>query len=165
MSQRKLYSTINPLYLFLIITCISNIFCDSCRFTDDIIVQDDFWNILPERTPCSSLCPGLIFRATCSCNLFDSGNARLECSGSNASILVKDIEQLDSCQIHLSELIVTNSNLTRLYHLPSGMYNVEELVLINTGIDLETLNESSELLRRLKILRIIAENLTEVCFQ
>lgn len=126
---------------------------------------------------CDQVCP-IVFEGACQCSVLRreqtasaSSSAssspipvRLQCSQTNASILLRDIDNLvtTNCNFNLVELRVFNSNLTRLYHLPSGLYNVQELVLENTGIDLETIRESNELLRSLKILRISNENYTEI---
>ncbi|UXI17786.1 cytochrome P450 monooxygenase [Sarcoptes scabiei] len=120
--------------------------------------------IFPLQTySCREFCSELEFEGVCHCLIYHGKDVRLKCSQTNASILMADIEKLNQCpQVNLIELHVKDSNLTRLYNLPSGLYNIQSLVLENTGIDLETIRESQELLRSLRILRIINENFTEI---
>jgi len=138
----------------------------ACHFTDNLagagVASEG-----PRLMPCEELCK-MEFKGNCQCDVIrrDSASAaiRLKCSHTNASMLVADIDNMGTCTLNLNlvALHVSNSNLTRLYHLPSGLYNIQELVLENTGIDLETIRESYELLRSLRILRISNENYTEV---
>ena len=135
----------------------------ACQFTNQESYKSV--NVVSGLQPCQQVCP-IDFKGNCQCYVLRkdlaSVSVRLQCSQTNASILLRDIDNLNNCNFNLVELHVANSNLTRLYHLPSGLYNVQELVLANTGIDLETIRESNELLRSLKILRISNENYTEV---
>lgn len=147
------------------------VLASGCDFTDSQgISHKSLTNVsthLLKRPSCDQICP-IAFEGNCQCLVLrkdhSSTAVRLQCSQTNASILLRDIDNLvtTNCNFSLVELRVLNSNLTRLYHLPSGLYNVQELVLENTGIDLETIRESNELLRSLKILRISNENYTEV---
>ena len=133
---------------------------------------------------CQLFCPNIQFKGPCRCSVLGSSpstlmksddqqqqqqniDIRLECRQTNASILMTDIENLQRCSrnstiINLMELSVKDSNLTHLYNLPSGLYNVQKMFLDNTGIDLETLRESHELLKSLRVLRISNENYTEI---
>lgn len=131
-----------------------------CQFTSND-------NLPPHNytEPCSNIC-SVSFKGVCSCFIIRRlpvyPEIYLECSNTNASFLTNDIDRLSYCNFSLIQLNVTNSNLTRLYNLPSGLYNIQELILDNTGIDLETIRESQELLKSLKVLRISNENFTEV---
>ena len=115
--------------------------------------------------PCTDVC-AISFKGSCSCYITNTyatySDIYLECSNTNASILSNDIDYLTHCNLWLIELTVKNSNLTHLYNLPSGLYNIQKLTLDNTGIDLETIRESQELLKSLNVLRISNENFTEV---
>lgn len=171
----KVHSTALMWALVLAQLCWLTALASGCDFTD----QGSHKSVTNGRThqlklpSCVQVCP-IAFEGTCQCSVLrrehsSTGSSgpiavRLQCSQTNASILLRDIDNLvtTNCNFNLVELRVLNSNLTRLYHLPSGLYNVQELVLENTGIDLETIRESNELLRSLKILRISNENYTEV---
>lgn len=123
---------------------------------------------------CRSLFGSLNFIGDCQC--FVLGNdtiagssssggqtqVHLQCARTNARNLMSDIDNLMQHNVNLVELRVANSNLNHLYNLPSGLYNIQCLELDNTGIDLETLRESHELLKSLKCLRISNENFTEI---
>lgn len=87
---------------------------------------------------------------------------RVECTQTTATKLLNDIRLIKNMGKTILGLQVRNSNLRELYNLPSGLYNVHELILDNTGIDLETIRESNELLRLLKKFRVYHENFTEV---
>lgn len=132
--------------------------CYCCDFTDRQVTVD-------YSQTCETFC-GISFVGNCSCYTRNETNSLpqvyLKCSNTNASKLMLDIESLSNCSASLYELHVQNSNLNHLYNLPSGMYNIQNLILDNTGIDLETIRESHELLKSLKILRISNENFTEV---
>lgn len=162
--------------LLLVHLCWLTALTTGCDFTDQGSSHKSVSNgstHLVKLPSCDQVCP-IVFEGTCQCSVVrrehaTTGNSgpiavRLQCSQTNASILMRDIDNLvaTNCNFNIFELRVLNSNLTRLYHLPSGLYNVQELVLENTGIDLETIRESNELLRSLKILRISNENYTEV---
>lgn len=160
------------LLLLLLLAILQFVLCDHhvdcCQFTKDgpaTLITNKYHLI----ESCDRHCR-IEFKGNCRCNMIrmdgqSSTNVRLQCSQTNASMLLADIDNLSSsssCNLSLTELQVVNSNLTRLYHLPSGLYNIHELVLDNTGIDLETIRESNELLKSLKILRISNENYTEI---
>ncbi|XP_046920710.2 uncharacterized protein LOC124500658 isoform X1 [Dermatophagoides farinae] len=136
--------------------------------------DDDRSSLLNRMPHCKSFCPNIHFNGHCHCTVLSSMlstkqddqsiDIRIECRHTNASILMTDIENLASCNstINLLELSVKDSNLTHLYNLPSGLYNVQKMFLDNTGIDLETIRESQELLKSLRVLRISNENFTEI---
>lgn len=140
----------------------------ACQFTNQQSHRK--WSSASNGLQRGELCVDLCridFKGNCQCYVLrkdlSSAAIRLECTHTNASILMADIDNLsNNCNLSLVELQVINSNLTRLYHLPSGLYNVQEMVLENTGIDLETIRESNELLKSLRILRISNDNYTEV---
>lgn len=151
----------------LLLACLWLLFspwsASACQFTNQESPKSS--GVVPSLESCEQVCR-TDFKGSCQCYVLRKDLSpvpvRLQCSQTNASILLRDIDGLANCNLNLVELHVSNSNLTRLYHLPSGLYNVQELVLENTGIDLETLRESNELLKSLKILRISNENYTEV---
>ncbi len=87
---------------------------------------------------------------------------RVECAQTTSSKLLDDIDLLRNSGKNILGLQVRNSNLRDLGHLPSGLHNVHELILDNTGIDLETIRESNEMLKLLKKFRVYHENFTEV---
>jgi hypothetical protein len=87
---------------------------------------------------------------------------RVECAQTTSSKLLDDIDSLRNSGKNILGLQVRNSNLRDLSHLPSGLHNVHELILDNTGIDLETIRESNEMLKMLKRFRVYHENFTEV---
>ena len=89
---------------------------------------------------------------------------KVECAQTTAKKLLNDIDLLKKSGKTIIGLQVRDSNLRDLYNLPSGLYNVHELSFDNTGIDLETIRESNELLKLLKKFRVYRENFTEVSF-
>lgn len=127
-------------------------------FTLLVILLEIIWpNVQCQNNNC--LC--WHFDSNCTCSQINDFNLRLDCLNTNSSAFMFEIEGLCS-NLNLLELSVKDSNLQHLYNLPSGLYNVQKLILDNTGIDLETIRESSELLKSLKVLRIINENFTEI---
>lgn len=87
---------------------------------------------------------------------------RVECALTTTKKLLNDIDVLKKGDKSILSLQVRNSDLRDLYNLPSGLYNVHELILDNTGIDFQTIRESHELLTVLKVFRVYHENFTEV---
>ncbi|RWS25311.1 aspartate-tRNA ligase: cytoplasmic-like protein [Leptotrombidium deliense] len=80
-----------------------------------------------------------------------------------ATSLHHDIDQLKSkSQTYILYLQVRNSRLQDMSDLPSGLDGVRHLVLDDTGIDFETLRQSSEILLNLKSLRLYNEHYTEI---
>ena len=111
-----------------------------------------------------SKCP-VKLEGECQCKEYidDSiSGLRVECSQTTAIKLLNDIDLISKSGKNILSLQVRNSDLRELYNLPSGLHNVYELILDNTGIDLETIRESNELLKQLKKLRVYRENFTEV---
>lgn len=90
---------------------------------------------------------------------------RVECTDTESSNFHQDINSIftyfnGSKTIHA--LQVRDSNLNQVRGLPSGLQDVRHLTLDHTGIDLEQVRESNELLANLKSLRVYNENFTEI---
>ena len=115
-------------------------------------------------TAMASKCPKRL-EGECQCNEFveeSSVGLRVECAQTTTKMLLNDIYALKKSGKSILSLQVRNSDLRDLYNLPSGLYDVHELILDNTGIDFQTIRESHELLTVLKVLRVYHENFTEV---
>lgn len=113
-----------------------------------------------------------VLKSQCQCvehveevNNVRSDGIRVECTHTTANALHHDIDRIynyfnRSKPIHA--LQVRDSNLRGLPGLPSGLVDVKHLMLDNTGVDLEQIRESNELLIALKSFRVYRENFTEV---
>lgn len=90
---------------------------------------------------------------------------RVECSNTTGSELHEDIDKIynffnKTKTIH--SLQVRDSKLEGLVGLPSGLVDLRHLTLDNTGIDLEQIRESSEILFGMKSLKVYREKFTEI---
>lgn len=87
---------------------------------------------------------------------------RVECSETTTNALHTDLLDLAKGNTRIFSLQVRDSNLRDMMNLPQQLHEIRHLTLDNTGIDLETIRESSENLNFLKSMRIYNEKFTEV---
>lgn len=90
---------------------------------------------------------------------------RVECSNTTGSELHEDVDRIYNYfnrNRTIYSLQVRDSKLESLVGLPPGLVDLRHLTLDNTGIDLEQIRESSEILYGMKSLRVYRETFTEI---
>ena len=86
---------------------------------------------------------------------------RVECSNMTGLFLHHDIDRINKKSPILA-LSVRDSRMDDLNGLPSGLVDLKHLTLDQTGIDLEQVRESSEILKDLKSFKVLRERFTEI---
>lgn len=86
---------------------------------------------------------------------------RVECSNMTGVSLHHDIDRINRKSPILA-LSVRDSRMDDLNGLPSGLVDLKHLTLDQTGIDLEQVRESSEILKDLKSFKVLREKFTEI---
>ncbi|RWS10768.1 aspartate-tRNA ligase: cytoplasmic-like protein [Dinothrombium tinctorium] len=121
--------------------------------------------ILVSFSNCVQNCPTKLLDS-CSCDTsIEDGviGLKIECRNTDGKRLNQFFRQLrEEVQIPIHSLHVTDSKLKDLADLPDGLINVRHLVFNNTGIDFETLRQSTTSLSYLKSLSIYNEQYTEI---
>lgn len=91
---------------------------------------------------------------------------RVECSNMTGLTLHHDIDRISAHfrdkKYSILALSVKDSRMDDLNGLPSGLVDLRHLTLDRTGIDLEQVRESSEILKDLKTFRVLRETFTEI---
>lgn len=121
----------------------------------------------------SNLCP-FVPNVKCQCleqeeetlSGFKITGFKVECSNTTGNTLHTDVDRIytnyRTRNRTIYSLQVRDSNLKDLYGLPPGLVDLRHLTLDNTGIDLEQIRESSEILIGLRSLRVFRETFTEI---
>jgi len=88
---------------------------------------------------------------------------RVECSNMTGLLLHTDIERISNTKkLPIFSLSVKDSRMDDLTGLPSPLVDLRHLTLDKTGIDLEQVRESSEILKDLKTFKVLREKFTEI---